>query len=51
MVERRQLRQECQKCLRSRHGHSKMSTMPRVTELIVRGESVVSKDVVVCRRT
>ena len=45
---RKQLRQECHQCLRSRHKQSKMSTMPQAMQPIVRGVNSVSEVVDVC---
>ena len=39
----RQLSQECQLCLRSRHKPSKMSSVPQAMQPIVRGVSIVSQ--------
>ena len=39
-VVRRQLRQECHQCLRSRHNQSNISTMPQAMQPNVRGVSI-----------
>ena len=50
-VVRRQWREECHQCLRSRHKLSKMSTVPQAMQPIVCGVSIVSKVVDVCHHT